>query len=116
MSACMVPRESSDAPGGPRRLNLLHHRGGTWRGTACQRVTINQLRRIRYNQRMRFIPLAALLLVWTSLIGSEAVAADAPHEAPLRVFIRAGAKTHGPGQHDHPRFLKEWTALLNGRG
>jgi putative membrane-bound dehydrogenase-like protein len=35
---------------------------------------------------------------------------------PLRVFIRAGEKTHGPGQHDHPRFLKEWTALLNERG
>ena len=27
-----------------------------------------------------------------------------------------GEKTHGPGQHDHPRFLKEWTALLNERG
>jgi putative membrane-bound dehydrogenase-like protein len=35
---------------------------------------------------------------------------------PLRVFIRAGAKTHGPGQHDHPRFLREWTQLLNERG
>ncbi len=36
--------------------------------------------------------------------------------APLRVFIRAGVKTHGPNQHDHPRFLKEWTDLLNQRG
>jgi uncharacterized protein len=35
---------------------------------------------------------------------------------PLRVFIRAGAKTHGPNQHDHPRFLKEWTELLRERG
>src|SRR5688572_1537684 len=35
---------------------------------------------------------------------------------PLRVFIRAGAKTHGPGQHDHPRFLREWTQLLTERG
>jgi putative membrane-bound dehydrogenase-like protein len=35
---------------------------------------------------------------------------------PLRVFIRAGAKTHGPNQHDHPRFLREWTQLLNERG
>ncbi len=35
---------------------------------------------------------------------------------PLRVFIRAGAKTHGPNQHDHPRFLKEWTPLLTERG
>src|SRR6187402_2403325 len=35
---------------------------------------------------------------------------------PLRVFIRGGVKTHGPNQHDHPRFLKEWTQLLNERG
>ena len=34
----------------------------------------------------------------------------------MRVFIRAGVKTHGPDQHDHPRFLKEWTKLLNDRG
>src|SRR5262245_13712093 len=35
---------------------------------------------------------------------------------PLRVFIRAGVKTHGPGQHDHPRFLKEWVPLLKEHG
>src|ERR1044072_3761327 len=40
-------------------------------------------------------------------------------EQPLRVFIRAGRKTHGPvgnGQHDGPTFLKEWTQLLKERG
>jgi putative membrane-bound dehydrogenase-like protein len=42
---------------------------------------------------------------------SPARAAD-----PLRVFIRAGVKTHGPGQHDHPRFLGDWTKLLTDRG
>src|SRR5437867_127610 len=36
--------------------------------------------------------------------------------APLRVFIRAGVKTHGPNQHDHPRFLEDWTKLLRDRG
>src|ERR1043166_1451028 len=36
--------------------------------------------------------------------------------APLRVFIRAGVKTHGPNQHDHPRFLEDWKKLLNERG
>lgn len=35
---------------------------------------------------------------------------------PLRIFIRSGPKTHGPGQHDHPRFLEDWTKLLNERG
>ncbi len=37
-------------------------------------------------------------------------------EKPLRVFIRAGVKTHGPNQHDHPRFLADWKELLNQRG
>src|SRR6266508_226125 len=40
-------------------------------------------------------------------------------ENPLRVFIRAGRKTHGPtgnGQHDGPTFLKDWKQLLAQRG
>jgi len=43
-----------------------------------------------------------------------------PHSSfaaePLRVFIRAGKKSHGPGAHDFPQFLKEWVPLLNERG
>jgi type 1 glutamine amidotransferase len=35
---------------------------------------------------------------------------------PLRVFIRASPKTHGLGEHDYPRFLADWTKLLNERG
>jgi type 1 glutamine amidotransferase len=41
-------------------------------------------------------------------------AADAP--APLRVFIRCGPKTHGPGDHDHPAFARDWRPLLNAAG
>ncbi|MHA3772231.1 PVC-type heme-binding CxxCH protein [Verrucomicrobiota bacterium sgz303538] len=54
----------------------------------------------------------------TSLLALVMVAAAPFTQAaePLRVFIRAGAKTHGPNQHDHPRFLKEWGDLLNQRG
>lgn len=58
----------------------------------------------------RFLPRAIALLV-ALLIPSGLHAAD-----PLRVFIRAGAKTHGPNQHDHPRFLGDWTRLLGERG
>lgn len=36
--------------------------------------------------------------------------------APLRVFIRSGEKTHGPGAHDYPSFLADWQHLLNERG
>ncbi len=46
-----------------------------------------------------------------------ALAAVVTHAAdPVRVFIRSGVKTHGPNQHDHPRFLGEWTRLLSERG
>ena len=55
--------------------------------------------------------LAALLALVLSL-----VPALAQQDKPLRVFIRAGIKTHGPDQHDHPRFLAEWKELLNQRG
>ena len=55
--------------------------------------------------------LAAFLFLALSL-----VAASAQTGRPLRVFIRAGVKTHGPNQHDHPRFLADWKELLNQRG
>ena len=44
------------------------------------------------------------------------VALSSSADAPLRVFIRAGEKTHGPGQHDAPQFLKDWKPLLESRG
>ena len=44
-------------------------------------------------------------------------AQDAPQPAdPLRITLRAGPKTHGPGEHDHPRFMQEWSELLAARG
>jgi putative membrane-bound dehydrogenase-like protein len=57
----------------------------------------------------RFLLLAAILL--TALTSLTTAAQD-----PLRVFIRSGPKSHGPGAHDYPRFLKEWVPLLNQRG
>lgn len=35
---------------------------------------------------------------------------------PLRIFIRSGPKSHGPGAHDHPSFLRDWMPMLNERG
>jgi len=52
------------------------------------------------------------LFVTTLFVNASQVTAA----EPLRVFIRGGVKTHGPNQHDHPRFLKEWTPLLTERG
>lgn len=53
-----------------------------------------------------------LSLTALMLMGLHALAAD----SPLRVFIRGGEKTHGPGAHDHAQFLKDWVPLLKERG
>jgi type 1 glutamine amidotransferase len=63
---------------------------------------------------MMLIRPLALLIVG----GLLAPAVDAQRD-PLRVFIRAGEKTHGPvgnGLHDYPAFLNDWTKLLTARG
>jgi type 1 glutamine amidotransferase len=42
-----------------------------------------------------------------------------PAGAPLRIFIRAGEKTHGAGGnglHDYPAFLGAWSTILKDRG
>ena len=52
----------------------------------------------------------------SSAAPAEASAPAPERAAPLRVFLRGGPKTHGPGQHDHPRFVQEWEPLLEARG
>ncbi len=43
-------------------------------------------------------------------------AAQVQAQQPIRVFIRAGLKTHAEGQHDYPQFLSDWSKLLTARG
>ncbi|MBP7951000.1 MAG: ThuA domain-containing protein [Verrucomicrobiales bacterium] len=50
------------------------------------------------------------------LIAALASLSFAQAAEPLRVFIRSGEKTHEPGAHDYPAFLRDWTRLLNERG
>ena len=38
------------------------------------------------------------------------------NKAGLHVYIRAGLKSHGPGQHDYPQFLADWSKLLTLHG
>src|SRR5262245_11403804 len=54
-----------------------------------------------------------LLLLAAGCLLASTPNAEGP---PLRVFLRAGPKTHGEGEHDHPRFLAEWKELLAARG
>ena len=55
--------------------------------------------------------LFCLALASSCVISHSSSAAE-----PLRVFIRSGPKSHGPGAHDHPSFLRDWVPLLNERG
>lgn len=34
----------------------------------------------------------------------------------MKVYLRAGLKTHGEGQHDYPQFLADWSKLLTEKG
>lgn len=34
----------------------------------------------------------------------------------MHVFIWAGLKSHGPGQHDYPQFLADWSKILTAHG
>jgi type 1 glutamine amidotransferase len=43
-------------------------------------------------------------------------AATAQGAAPLRIYIRGGLKSHGPGLHDYPQYLADWSKILTERG
>ena len=34
----------------------------------------------------------------------------------MHIYIRAGLKSHGEGQHDYPQFLADWSKVLTRRG
>src|SRR4051812_1617341 len=65
----------------------------------------------RYSPQVMRAFLLVVSILLTALTSFTNAAAD-----PLRVFIRSGPKSHGPGAHDYPRFLREWVPLLNERG
>lgn len=59
---------------------------------------------------MKILRVFAILLA-SLILYSNSTFAQAP-----RIYIRGGVKTHGPNEHDHPRFLKDWKELLHERG
>ena len=61
---------------------------------------------------MRRVLTSILLAALATFAGPS----DGDAASGLRVFIRAGAKTHGPGEHDAPAFLADWSKLLAARG
>jgi uncharacterized protein len=51
-----------------------------------------------------------------SVEGAIALKPAMAHAAPLRIFLRGGPKTHGPGAHEHAKWLEDWQPLLTARG
>jgi type 1 glutamine amidotransferase len=47
---------------------------------------------------------------------SDAPPVPGQNKAGMHVYIRAGLKSHGPGQHDYPQFLADWSKLLTAHG
>ena len=43
-------------------------------------------------------------------------AAPVPEARAIKVYLRAGLKTHAVGQHDYPQFLADFSKLLTERG
>jgi len=67
---------------------------------------------------MRIRLLAVFVLAAVALAPVFAQRAASTDDS-LRIFIRAGEKTHGPGgndAHDYPAFLGSWSTLLKDRG
>ncbi|WP_395739647.1 PVC-type heme-binding CxxCH protein [Prosthecobacter sp.] len=56
------------------------------------------------------------LILGLALLSSFGITLSSFAAEPLRIFIRSGPKSHGPGAHDHPSFLRDWVPLLNERG
>lgn len=58
--------------------------------------------------------LGTLLLI--SLSGSALAQGPAGNPKGMHVYLWAGLKSHGPGQHDYPQFLADWSKLLTEHG
>ena len=62
----------------------------------------------------------ALAVLGVSVMAQQAAppaaSTTAQGPAPLRVYIRGGLKSHGPGQHDYPQYLADWSKVLTERG
>src|SRR5262245_39203943 len=64
-----------------------------------------------------FVLSMAAIAAFGSVFAEQAQQQQA--QQPLRIFIRAGEKTHGAGDngnHDYPAFLGAWSTLLKDRG
>ncbi|MDB5458018.1 MAG: hypothetical protein JWP92_3603 [Caulobacter sp.] len=75
--------------------------------------------------RLITVALGALALACAQQAVAQTAPAATAQPAPrvqgqnphgMHVYIRAGLKTHGPGQHDYPQFLADFSKILTEHG
>jgi type 1 glutamine amidotransferase len=64
-----------------------------------------------------FCVCSALLVAASSpCAGQSAPPIPGQNENGIQIYLRAGLKTHGPGQHDYPQFIADWSKVLTEHG
>ena len=68
--------------------------------------------------RICWLLLAGIAGILPGVMQAQAPMPRTPGQNPngVRIFLWTGLKTHGPGQHDYPQFLADWSKLLTERG
>ena len=51
-----------------------------------------------------------------AVIAQEPAPTPPPNPNAVHVYIRAGLKSHGPGNHDYPQYLADWSKVLTEHG
>lgn len=64
------------------------------------------------------VPVFTLLLAAAALHAQAPGTPRIPGQNPngMKIYLWAGLKTHGAGQHDYPQFLADWSKLLTEKG
>jgi type 1 glutamine amidotransferase len=78
------------------------------------------VRILRRNVRNSSVCSAVLALGLWGFCSAQAPAAPpaipGQNQNGIQVYLRAGLKTHGTGQHDYPQFLADWSKFLTAHG
>ena len=100
-------------------LDLLLQQRMTCRYAAPREPSGDQMRISRRNFRLCCLYSAVLLAgSWGQCNAQSAIPPTIPGQNPnsMQVYLRAGLKTHGPGDHDYRQFLADWSKLLTEHG
>jgi hypothetical protein len=62
----------------------------------------------------KLLPVVAAVSLYAQAPGAPRIPGQNPDG--MRIYLWGGLKTHGPGQHDYPQFLADWSKLLTEKG